>query len=144
MNEELQPEQCEHFVTEGGKCITCGSPFETPRWTMEDLTKALDDADRTSEFNKMYLNSTDAKQIIAIANLAEDTWKQYDEQAEANEDPQRPQLPRLRMIGGRLVRIPFYQIWKEVVQPAFLKAKELGYLGDYPKWCDEVKRTCRD
>lgn len=144
MAEEQKPEQCEHFVTEGGKCISCGSPFDAPRWTMEDLEKALKDADCTSEYNRMYTNSAEAQQIIAIAKLAEDTWKEYDERAEANEDPQVPQRPRLRMIGGRLVRIPFYTIWKEVVQPAFLKAKELGYLGDYSKWCDEVKRTCRD
>ena len=126
---------CDHFITEGGKCIACGEVVENPRWTMEDLKK-----EETSEtFRAKYLNDWDSGNIPAITSLAEQTWAEYDGRATANEEPDQPQKPRLRLIGHRLMRIPFHQIWREVLGPSYDIARQLGYRGDFQGWQQFVK-----
>lgn len=136
MSEE---QKCEHPVTEAGKCITCGEPFAAPRWTMEELLK---DADRTSEFDKVFLPNFE--NLGRIAKLADEAWAEYDRLATENETPGFPQMPRMRLIGGRISRKPFHQIWQEVVGPAYDKAVSMGYRGDYHKWQQFVKESNRE
>src|SRR5271157_2036033 len=97
---------CKHMVTEKGKCIDCGEPCENPKWTMENLRQQYERPEMG--FVNIYLN--DLGNIPAICELAKNTWEEYDRRATYNEDPNRPQVPRLRMIGGRLMRLPFHQI----------------------------------
>jgi hypothetical protein len=133
----MTEEKCEHFITERGKCIACGELVANSRWTMEDLQKEFDKPD---DFQRQYL--TDLGNIPEIHRLAEQTWEEYDSRATANEEPNCPQRPRLQMIAGRLMRIPFQQIFKEVVGGAYNLALEFGYRGDYSKWCQLVKSYC--
>jgi hypothetical protein len=138
---QMSVENCDHFVTENGKCITCGEPHGAPRWTMEELRKIMDEPEPEA-FRSKYLNEWENSNIPAISKLSDETWTEYDRQATANEEPDCPQRPRLRMIGGRLLRIPFHQIWKEVVGLAFDEARKLGYRGDWSKWQQLVKESC--
>jgi hypothetical protein len=129
-------EPCLHLVTENGACVACGQLWDNPRWTMEELRKELDNQD-----SKVFTSEWSG--IPAISKLADDTWAEYDRRATANEDPQRPQMPRMRLIGQRLMRIPFHQIFKEVVGPSYEAAMLLGYLGSYSSWCRLVKESNR-
>jgi hypothetical protein len=139
----MEVDKCDHFITEGGKCTLCGEPFENPRWTMEnillEMQKPFEDE---ASFKLKYLNEWENSNIPQISRLAEQTWAEYDLRATNNEEPNCPQRPRLRMLGGRLMRIPFHQIWREVVEPSYFAAQTLGYLGDYRKWEALVKDSC--
>jgi hypothetical protein len=140
MNGSSPDEKCDHFITEEGKCISCGQPWDSPKWTMEELQKEWD--------SNLSINLDDkilpgASNIPAICSLAEQTWQDYRRRAASNEDPQRPQVPRLRLVGGQLMRIPFHYIFKEVLGPSYDCARSLGYLGTYEKWCQFVKESQR-
>ena len=128
-------EKCDHLITEEGKCITCQQPWDSPRWTMEELQKEWDGQWSVD------LDTRSSSNIPAICNLAEQTWEEYKCRATSNEDPKQPQLPRLRLVGGRLMRIPFLWIFKEVLGPSYDYAKGLGYLGTYERWCQFVKES---
>jgi len=134
-------ESCDHFITEGGKCIACGEPAGNPRWTMEELQKEID-IQGAETFQQQYLNAPDFGNFPALNSLAQQTWAEYDSRATANEEPTRPQMPRLRMIGHRLMRIPFHQIWREVLGPSYDIARQLGYMEDFHKWQQFVKECC--
>ena len=133
----VSEEPCQHIITEDGKCMSCGQPVDNPSLTFEDLLKDVASADRTSEFNQMYV--VDLGEIWKIGKLADETWELYDALATANEDPSCPSRPKMRMIGGRITRIGFHQIWKTVVEPSYFKAKQLGYRGSYHDWEQQVK-----
>ena len=135
----MTEEECPHFITECGKCIACGEPVDNPRWTMEELQKEWD---KPEEYSPSYYQLPDLGNIPQIHQLAEQTWAEYDRRATANEEPNFPQRPRLRLVAGRLMRIPFHHIFKEVVGQSYDIARELGYRGDYPKWCELVKSYC--
>lgn len=132
-------EKCPHFVTDEGKCITCGESCDNPRWTIEGPEKFVREIYQETSVKEQFF--PDLGNIPGICQLAQATWEEYDQRATANETPNQPQMPRLQMIGGRLMRIPFHQIWREVVSPAYLKAKELGYLGTYQRWEELVKES---
>lgn len=130
--------ECGHMVTEKGICITCGQPFENPYWTLEELQEAMEKHHSGVFLEEFKLNLGD---IPAIGKLAEDTWNEYDRRATENEEPLRPEQPRLSMIGGQMIRIPFHQIFHDVVSPSYEKAVNLGYRGDYTRWCEFVKEN---
>ena len=143
VNEEQKLEQpCDHPVVDEGKCMKCQQPVANPTLTFDDLLKDVLSADRTTEFNKLYV--VDLGEIWKIGKLADETWEVYDALATANETPGFPQQPRLRMVGGRMMRIGFHQIWKEVVEPSYFKAKQLGYRGTYHDWEQYVKEANRE
>ena len=123
------------IADENGNCVDCGKPIENPEF-------------RTSQFpdwkplNKEFMDAyalVDLGDIPAICTLAEATWKEYDRRATANEEPNRPQVPRMQFVDGRFMRIPFHQIWMEVVGGSFDEAKKLGYYGGYKDWQQLVK-----
>lgn len=135
----MTAEKCDHFIAECGICIACGEPVDNPRWTMEELQKEWD---KPEDFQSQFMSDWKCSNIPEISQLAEQTWEEYDRRATFNEEPNRPQMPRLRLIGGRLMRIPFHQIWREVVGPSYDIARSLGYLEDYQKWQQLVKESC--
>ena len=130
---------CPHLIADdNGNCVDCGKPIDNPEF-------------HTSEFpnwNKNKFMDTyclpDLGNIPAICQLADDTWKTYDARATANETPGYPQMPRMQLVDGRWMRIPFQQIWQEVVGGAFDHAKQLGFLGDWASWQRLVKDCNRE
>jgi hypothetical protein len=145
---------CPHLISEGGKCIDCGADAPAARWTMEEIDegineiedpvietstsenfkegdKVLSDGPAAEYFREQYATSG----IPQIIKLAEETWSEYERRATENEEPGRPTTPRMRMIGGRFMRIPFHQIFKEIATGSYDKARGFGYLGSYDAWC---------
>lgn len=151
--------ECPHLISEGGKCIDCGEPAPDARWTMEDIDAGINHVEEdpvietsTSEtfkegdkvlqakdehFRQEYIDSG----IPQIIKLAEETWAEYERRATENEEPGHPQTPRMRLVGGRFMRIPFHHIFREIVSGSYEKARGFGYLGSVEAWSRCVKEA---
>src|SRR5574337_46682 len=88
-------------------CINCGKPIELPVVTE---TPNLGD-------------------IPGICKLIDVTAAAYVKLVQDNTDPANPTLPRLRMIGGQIIRIPHETLYKNLIEPSYQAARKLGYLG---------------
>ena len=46
---------------------------------------------------------------------------------------------KFKWVGTQLIRVPDAIIWEEILKPSFLAAKEIGYRGDFERWCEICK-----
>lgn len=76
--------------------------------------------------------------IAGIARLISATAKTYAQLVKDNTDPKNPDLPRLRMVGGKMLRIPHKSLCKETLAPSYATAKALGYRGSLERWGEMV------
>lgn len=76
--------------------------------------------------------------IAGIVKLIDATAKSYVQLIRENTDPKNPSLPRLRLVGGRMVRIPHKMLYKDLLGPSYLAAKSLGYRGTFERWGELV------
>ncbi len=76
--------------------------------------------------------------VIAICKLLDETRKSFDKVIVANTDPKNPKLPRLRMVGGTLMRLEHKMVIHGLVGPTFIKAKSLGYRGTEKRWTEMI------
>jgi len=103
---------------ENWKCIDCGADVPQP--------------ELPSNFNPNLGN------IVAISHLIDATREEFNKIIIANTDPKHPKLPRLRMVGGQLMRLENKMIVKAMVGPSYLKAQSLGYLGTQNRWFEMI------
>jgi hypothetical protein len=114
---DVPMEECPCVIPdENDNCVDCGKHIELP------------DAEPPHSLGD----------IGGICRLLDTTAKTYAQRIEDNTDPKNPMLPRLRLVGGQLVRVPHKAILKEVVQPSFKTAKALGYRGTAERWAEMV------
>ena len=71
---------------------------------------------------------------MGIIRLIDVTVKTYKDLVESNSDPKNPSVPKLRLVGGVLMRVPHESISRKLLIISFNTAKKLGYRGDYQKW----------
>jgi hypothetical protein len=72
--------------------------------------------------------------ILGICKLIDSTAKSYAELAASNVDPNDPELPRLRMVGGVFMRVPHKALYRQLFEPSYRRAKTLGYRGTLQRW----------
>ena len=72
--------------------------------------------------------------IAGIVRLIDATIKTYAQLVRENTDPKSPNLPRLRLVGGQMIRIPHKALYKDLLGPSYVAAKALGYRGTFERW----------
>ncbi len=110
---------CPHLIPDANdKCIDCGAdmpPINLP----PNYEPNLGD-------------------VMALCKLLDETRKSFDKVIVANTDPKNPKLPRMRMVGGTLMRLEHKLVIRGLVGPTFLKAKSLGYRGTEKRWREMI------
>jgi hypothetical protein len=96
-------------------CVDCGKHIEMPDVEPPDLGD-----------------------IVGIVKLIDATAKEWAQRIEDNTDPQNPSQPRLRLVGGQLVRIPHKSLFKDLLKPTYVSAKALGYRGTFERWGEMI------
>lgn len=96
---------------ENDNCIECGKHIDIPDMGTPDLGD-----------------------LVGIIHLIDTTVKSFALLMANNTDPNNPDLPRLRLIGGVMVRVPHKILCKELVGPSYTEAKQLGYRGTMERW----------
>jgi len=76
----------------------------------------------------------DLGDILGICRLIDTTAKSYVELVVANTDPNDPELPRLRIVGGVFMRVPHKALYQQLFGPSYKQAKKLGYRGSLERW----------
>jgi hypothetical protein len=104
---------------EHDNCVDCGKAIDMPNHPCPDLGD-----------------------IAGIAKLREITARGMDNLEKGNTDPKNPKLPRLRMVGTVMVRVPHTVVFREILVPSYMAAKRLGYRGTYQRW-QELVQECR-
>ena len=96
---------------ENDNCVECGKHIDLPD-----------------------IGAPDLGDIGGIIRLIDATVKSFAQLAEANTDPSDPTLPRLRLVGGVLMRVPHHIIFNQLFGPTYKEAKQLGYRGSFERW----------
>jgi hypothetical protein len=121
--DSMEEQPCLHLeVTDEGLCTLCGTDITT-----QEFADSLPECPASSK--------TDAADIIKIVTLAKATAEEYI----VSQDPNNPQLPKLRWIGTQMVRLPGRVLWLEYVATSFAQAKQLGYKGNTVRWAEILK-----
>lgn len=99
-----------------------------------DLNRLKAKASR--DFSSAYLGRWNFDWLL----LAEAAWEEYDGIATANECPNCPQFPRIRVDErGHQYRISFHDIFVQVTHRTFIDAAKGGFTGDITEWQRAVK-----
>ena len=107
---------------ENDNCIDCGKHIELP-----DVGEMPNLGD-----------------IVGISQLIDKTASAYSRVVRDNTDPKNPSLPRLRMVGNRMIRLPHKALFQQLMKPAYKEAKALGYRGTIERFAEHVEeRTPR-
>jgi len=77
--------------------------------------------------------------IVGICGLIDKTVAMYRTVIRDNTDPKNPSLPRLRIVGNRIIRLSHKTLLSELMQPTFKEAKALGYKGTLQRWGELVE-----
>ncbi len=110
---------CPHLIPdENWNCEDCGTPIPQP--------------ELPPNFEPNLGN------VVAICKLLDETRQNFDKVIVANTDPKNPKLPRLRMVGGTLMRLEHKMVIHGLVGPTFIKAKSLGYRGTEKRWTEMI------
>lgn len=76
--------------------------------------------------------------IIGIIRLIDATVSTYAQLVRENTDPKNPDLARLRLVGGRMVRLSHKSLYKNLLGPSYFAAKALGYRGTFERWSEVI------
>lgn len=98
---------------EDGNCLACGKHLRMP--------------------------APDIGDIKAICRLLEATTAAYGRLLELDADPSKPELPKLRLVGPQIVRVPRSAVGHDLLRPSFVAARRLGYRGTYERWGELVR-----
>jgi hypothetical protein len=83
----------------------------------------------------------DLGDIGSIIRLIDLTAKGMNVIQKQNEDPDRPGLPRLRMVGHVMVRVAHSTVFRDFLVPSYMAARQLGYRGTYQRWNELVEEA---
>ena len=78
--------------------------------------------------------------IVGIIRLIDDTVKSYSELVTRNTDPVTG-LPKMRLVGGLLMRVPHKMLYRDLVEPSYKAAKQLGYRGTMERWGEVLQEA---
>jgi hypothetical protein len=110
---------CPHLIPdENWNCEDCGAPIPMP------------------ELPPNY--EPNLGNVMEICKLIDETRAVFDSLIKANTDPKNPNLPRLRMVGGQMIRLPHKMVCKGMIGPSFVKAKAAGYRGTQDRWMEMI------
>ena len=110
---------CPHLIPdENNKCEDCGAPYP--------------EIELPADYQPNLGN------VMAICKLIDETRKDFDKIIKANADPQNPTLPKLRIVGGQIMRLPHKMVIQAMIGPSFIKAKTYGYRGTQSRWLEMV------
>lgn len=107
---------CLHLTVDSGRCPECGVDVD-----LSDIPE-----------------NPNLGNIMAICRLLDETRMVFDKLIKANTDPKNPKLPRLRMVGGQMLRLPHKMVCKGMIGPSFVRAKAAGYKGTQDRWMEMV------
>ncbi len=79
--------------------------------------------------------------IAGIAKLMDATARTFAQLVRENTDPRNPSLPRLRLVGGQMMRLPHKMLYKDLLGPSYVAAKALGYRGTFERWGEMVQEA---
>lgn len=72
---------------------------------------------------------------INLIKLTSEVVHTYNRLRQENIDPKNPNLPRMRVIGGRILRLPHAMMFRELSDASYDRALGFGYDGTYERWC---------
>lgn len=101
---------------ENWKCINCGAAITPPE----------------------IVGDPNLGNVMEICKLIDETRKVFDRLIKANIDPRNPKLPRLRIVGGQMLRLSHKTVCQGMVEPSFSKAKDFGYRGTQERWMEMI------
>jgi len=111
--------ECPHLIPdENWNCEDCGTPIPMPT----DLPEP----------------KLDGKKLVAICRLMDATRVEFDKVIKANTDPKDPSKPRLRMVGGQMMRLPHKMVINGISGTSFVHAKQIGFRGSKERWIEMV------
>jgi hypothetical protein len=123
---------CPHlFTDEAKRCLECNELIEKPMYTYQEFITELG---KTFGNQFIVLPSQRATSYVEIAKIIQNTLKQYHEVVVDNQDPNNPLLPKLRIIGDQILRIPFTMIWNNLVADSYIQALQSGYKSSFIRW----------
>jgi hypothetical protein len=105
---------------------------------MEDCPCILSDENDDCLDCGKHSGESDVGNITGIVNLIETTAKSHAQAIRENTDPKNPNLPRLRLVGGQLMRLPHKTLFKDLLGPSYISAKALGYRGTFERWGEMI------
>jgi len=79
--------------------------------------------------------------IPGICRLIDATARTFAQLVRENTDPRNPSLPRLRLVGGQMMRLPHKMLFKDLLGPSYSAAKSLGYRGTFERWGEMVQEA---
>jgi hypothetical protein len=116
---DVMADKCQCLIPdEDDNCIECGQHLDFPEMEPPDLGD-----------------------IMGIIRLIDTTAKTYEQIVRANADPNDPTLPRMRIVGNTITRIPHKALYKQVFGPTFQQAKRLGYKGTFQRWTELLQEA---
>ena len=83
----------------------------------------------------------DIGDIGGIIKLLNATIKSYNQLVISNTDPENPNLARLRLVGGVMIRVPHKTLYQQIIEPSYQEARELGYRGTLDRWRELLQET---
>ena len=99
---------------------------------MEDCPCILsDEKDDCLDCGKHVGEPPDLGNITGIVNLIEETAKSHARLVTENTDPKNPALPRLRLVGGLLMRVPHKMLYKDLLGPELHSSEGLRVSGHF-------------
>ncbi len=113
------------------KCVDCGEPIMDPVVTTGQL------AEEGIVLGPPLLLEVPAPEmgnVVGIMHLAKNTFREGVRRQARNTDPKNPALPRLRMVGAILLRVPHTDVWRELLRQSFEQAQVMGYKGTLERW----------
>jgi hypothetical protein len=105
---------------ENDNCLDCGRPIEG----LPEVPPELNLGD-----------------IAGIARLMDATAKTFAQLVRENTDPKDPTRPRLRLVGGQMMRLPHKMLFRDLLGPSYIAAKSLGYRGTFERWGEMIREA---
>lgn len=104
---------------ENDNCVDCGTHIDLSYLDNEPLPNLGD--------------------IVGICTLIDKTVKMHATIIRENTDPKDPSLPRIRMVGNRMMRLSHKTLLYGLMEEGFKEAKALGYKGTLERWGELVE-----
>lgn len=133
----LSSEECPCIIADDqGNCIDCGKSVNESSVTAQQLRDlGVELGPRPAED----IEVPPLGDVVALHQLAHQTLNHVIQQMILNSDPLNPSQPRLRLMGGQMLRISFKDIWQAITKDSYIKAKILGYRGNEDGWRGIIK-----
>lgn len=134
----MAEDTCPCIIADGTNCIDCGKPIINPEITVAQL------AEEGIVLGPALAPDAplpDMGNVAGIMHLAFQTFREGVRRQAHNSDPKNPALPRLRMFGTHLMRVPHKDIWTGLLRQSFEQAQQMGFKGTPQRWESIVEES---